>query len=353
MMMFKEDQFFDINVSENDDENSQRIVVEIEDERSLETAAAAQHRRVEEMKELYYLGIDLNRTPPESPIFLKLNKRSCDEADTHIAKKKKTSEEHKSLSPTINRVYSPQSKNKENAMKSTTKKIKVNPLSPYNGGNMKNIRSTLTKQKPHYFIKNQENGTITASPFKLPLSSSTVKLHNLPPSCPCSPEISHILNRSSDRMRMPPPPSPSSTPSNLPSPFRSPSPNERFTLDSPLLRRPPTTPKYSPVVNSLFTESPTTGKEWQISDYYFNSEDSSENDEKEEERNYKYWCKRKNLEKILEKQATIDADEVFGPPYTTCDLEELFQKTRSHYKRSDRQSGCWSASESEVNSLDD
>jgi len=310
-----------------------------------------QHCRVEEIKDIYFLGIDLNRTPPESPI-LKLNKRSCDDMDSHIAKKK-TSEELKetSLSPTIEHKYSPCQKNKENGTKS--KKTKANPLSPYGGGSMRNLRS-LTKQKPHYFIKNQENGTITASPFKIPLTPNTVKLHNLPPSSPCSPEISHTLNQS-DRMRMPPPLSPSSSPSNMTSPFRSPSPNERFTLDSPLLRRPPTTPKYSPVVSSFCSESPTPGKEWQIGDYYFNSEDSSDNDDKEEERNYKHWCRRKNLVTILQKQSTIDADEVFGPPYKTCDLEELFQKNRNHYKRSDRQSGRWSPSESsQVNSpIDD
>jgi len=152
---------------------------------------------------------------------------------------------------------------------------------------------------------------------------------------------------------MPPPASPSNTPNlDIGSPFRSPSPKERFSLNSPLLRRPPTTPSYSPVVASIFSNqpSPSVGSEWKISDYYFNSEDSSDNDEKEEERNYKYWCRRDNLVKILEKQSLIEPDEVFGVPNHNCDLEEIFKRSRTHYQRTDRLSGEWSPTTSQVNS---
>jgi len=151
----------------------------------------------------------------------------------------------------------------------------------------------------------------------------------------------HIKGDTLDRLKMPPP---SPLPNNMihSSPFRSPSTKERFSLTSPLLRRVPTTPKYSPVVPSLFSESPKFGEEWRIGEYYFNSEDSSENDEKEEDRKYKYWCRRHNLVKILDKQALIDADEIFGQPYSVCDLEQIFQKSKSNYSRSDRLSGDWS-----------
>jgi len=191
-----------------------------------------------------------------------------------------------------------------------------------------------------------KNGTITSSPFKIPVGTPKSKFNRTSqttlPQSPCSPVLSKIDQL--DRMRMPPPPSPSATPNtnNVPSNFRSPSPKERFSLSSPLLRRPPTTPKYSPVVASIFTESPTFGNEWVISDYYFNSEDSSENEDKEEDRKYKYWCRRENLVKILEKQALIDADEVFGPPVNVCDLEHIFQRSRSNYSRTNRLSGSWS-----------
>jgi len=303
-----------------------------------------QHCRVEEIKDIYFLGIDLNRTPPESPI-LKLNKRSCDDMDSHIAKKKKTSEELKetSLSPTIEHKYSPCQKNKENGTKS--KKTKANPLSPYGGGSMRNLRS-LTKQKPHYFILNRENGTITSSPFNIGIPSRHIKglSHPLSPTSPV-----HIKGNRLDRMRMPPPsPTASMNMGSLSSPFRSPAPKERFSLTSPLLRRLPSTPKFSPVVPSLFSESPTIGDEWKIGEYYFHSEDSSENDDKEEERNYKYWCRRENLLKILEKQALIDADEIFGPPYNVCDLEKIFHKSKPHYNRTDRSSGNWSPQSSPI-----
>jgi len=167
---------------------------------------------------------------------------------------------------------------------------------------------------------------------------------------PCSPEVKKRTGL--DRMRMPPPPSPTdiASPSTIVSPFRSPSPKERFGLNSPLLRRPPTTPSYSPVVPSIFSESPLFGDEWKISDYYFNSEDSSENDDKEIERNYKYWCRKDNLDKILEKQTTIDPDVIFGIPNPVCDLETIFGRNRPNYKRSDRLSGCWSPCS--VHSLD-
>eukprot|EP01124_Arcella_intermedia_P018596 TRINITY_DN2560_c0_g1_i1.p1 TRINITY_DN2560_c0_g1~~TRINITY_DN2560_c0_g1_i1.p1 ORF type:complete len:484 (+),score=134.71 TRINITY_DN2560_c0_g1_i1:23-1474(+) len=123
-------------------------------------------------------------------------------------------------------------------------------------------------------------------------------------------------------------------------PYRAASPGERFSLSSPVLRRPPTTPKFSPV---NLPESPKTGKECTITDYYFNSEDvSSDSDEEVELR---YWCKKENLNQILERQQYIDPDAVFGMPNTKCDLTEIFGRRRTHYERTEKLSGVWSQDE--------
>jgi len=233
----------------------------------------------------------------------------------------------------------------------------ISPLSKNRSKTKKNSdRSLSKKQKPNYFGLDQR-GDVISSPFKIPKKKcAKLKCPTSVPQIPVkkcklkkevtSPGSPEVLKRSGqlDRMRMPPPPSPTDvrTPSTVISPFRSPSPQERFALNSPLLRRPPTTPSYSPVVPSIFNESPSVGEEWKISDYYFNSEDSSENDEKEEERKYKYWCRRDNLVQILEKQVDIDPDSIFGPPNFVCDLDQIFNRHRPTYKRTDRLSGCWS-----------
>jgi hypothetical protein len=233
-------------------------------------------------------------------------------------------------------VYSPLSKNL-----SKTKKKKSD--------------RSLSKQKPHYFELDQR-GEVILSPFKIPKKKcAKLKCPTSVPQIPVkrcklkkeitSPASPEMQKKGQlDRMRMPPPASPTEirTPNSIISPFRSPSPSERFGLNSPLLRRPPTTPSYSPIVPSIFSESPIFGDEWKISDYYFNSEDSSENDEKEIERNYKYWCRKDNLDKILEKQVDIDPDVIFGSPNFVCDLEQIFNRNRITYKRTDRLSGCWS-----------
>jgi hypothetical protein len=232
----------------------------------------------------------------------------------------------------------------------------ISPLSKHRSKTKKKKSRSVSKQKPHYYALDQK-GDIISSPFKIPKKKcAKLKCPTSVPqipvkkcklkkevSSPCTPEVQK-RSEQLDRMRMPPPPSPTDirTPSSIISPFRSPSPQERYALNSPLLRRPPTNPSYSPIVPSIFSESPTIGEEWKISDYYFNSEDSSENDEKEKERNYKYWCRRENLVKILEKQVEIDPDAIFGPPNHICDLEKIFNSSRHTYRRTDRLSGCWS-----------
>jgi len=130
-------------------------------------------------------------------------------------------------------------------------------------------------------------------------------------------------------------------------------------LASPLLSRPPTTPKYtptnsstpqcSPVVNSNGTgQSPASGEECLIGDYYFNSEESSE-DEGKDQGNFKYWCRKENLLLILQRQMLIEPDAIFGRAETTCDLEQIFGTTRRHYQRTDRFSGVWSPENQNMN----
>jgi len=279
------------------EQSNQKFFKRVEDCIGLKYERKAKNQRRVEVILHDFVGLDLNHTPPDSPVFPKIKKFNRNRWDDprHKKSNRSTSERREVLKTVLK--YSQSKSLQVNKTLKFTVPVKPN-VDPGSQGS-------------HYCLKNQNGTRGTPSPFKIPFRP----VHRvLQCSTPCSPGINNLL-------RMPLPANP-----NITSPFRS--PYATYCLTSPV-RSPPIL-KYSPVVPSLFSESPTFGEEWQISDYYFTSED----DRTEEERNYKYWCRSKYLLKILEKQSTIDGEAIFGSCIPiSCDLDDISPKNGTRHKR--------------------